>query len=61
MSARDPELVPQTPVYIHGVLFDPASCVHADDEDFSGDENGKHNCVHDWRTYWGNQNRPERQ
>ncbi|MCA2331633.1 hypothetical protein JF714_14395 [Mycobacterium avium] len=55
MSAQ-PELVPQTPVYIGGRLFNPASCVHG--EDYSGDANGEHHCAHDWRIYWGNQNRP---
>ena len=55
MSAQ-PELVPQTPVFINGRLFNPQTCVHG--EDYSGDANGEHHCVHDWRVYWGNQNRP---
>jgi len=58
-GAGDPdqdELV-QGPVYIGGRLFNPQACVHTDDEDYSGDANGEHHCVHDWRCVWGNKNR----
>ena len=58
MSYNEPELVPQTPVVIGGRLFDPKRCVHG--EDYDGDANGEHHCVHDWRVYWGNQNRVSR-
>lgn len=52
----DPEIV-DPPVYLGGRLFNPLACVHRDDEDYSGDADGNHYCVHDWRCAWGNQNR----
>jgi hypothetical protein len=52
------ELVPRTPIVISGVTFNPKACVHVDTEDLTGDAIGHHSCVHDWRCYWGNQNRP---
>ena len=52
------EKVAQTPIYINGRLFNPSACVHEDAEDYSGDKTGVHRCVHDWRVYWGNQDRP---
>ena len=47
--------VPYTPIVIGGRLFNPSLCVHG--EDYSGDKDGVHDCVHDWRIYWGNQDR----
>lgn len=45
------ELVPRTPIVINGRSFNPSKCIHSDPD-------GPHECAHDWRRYWGNQNRP---
>lgn len=47
-----PEYFPAVPDTINGVLFNPALCPLVDDV---GSDGGPHYCVHDWRTYWGNQ------
>ncbi|WP_165605962.1 hypothetical protein [Mycolicibacterium mucogenicum] len=52
MSYGEPELVPGAPIVIGSRMFNPNKCVHYTDPD------EPHNCVHDWRIYWGNQKRP---
>ena len=52
MSYGEPEKVPQTPIVIGGRVFNPRACVHGEDYDAED-----HQCVHDWRIYWGNQDR----
>lgn len=54
MSTDRSELVSKTPIYINGKRFDPAVCVSS-----SAHPDTPHQCVHDWRCYWGNQDRVE--
>ncbi|MGZ6053972.1 MAG: hypothetical protein ACXWOV_00165 [Isosphaeraceae bacterium] len=52
------EFVPRTPIVITGRTFNPPACRHLDPNDGTLDTTGEpHQCVHDWRTYWGNQKR----